>query len=162
MVRVDSSLLFALGFQSCTRMPDRSEHHPCPCRQPLKLGVNIRARALSTVRDSTSQKFLLLGQLSRQESTPEGRFAAIFLDFAPMGRRKCSDADYERWYARTVKNKECLMGHKVFTPVVKEVYIRTDRRGIAMVPAPQGWRGLLRRRKILRPRGTRGELSMPR
>ena len=90
--------------------------------------MNIRARALSTVRDSTSQKFLLLGQLSRQESTPEGRFAAIFLDFAPMGRRKCSDADYERWYARTVKNKECLMGHKVFTPVVKEVYIRTDKR----------------------------------
>ncbi|KAH9989911.1 Oligoxyloglucan reducing end-specific cellobiohydrolase [Russula compacta] len=78
----------------------------------LQLGVNLRARALSTVQDSTSQKFLLLGQLSRQDSTSEGRFAAVFLDFAPMGRRKCSEADFERWYARTVKNKECLMGHK--------------------------------------------------
>jgi hypothetical protein len=75
--------------------------------------VTIRARALSTVQDSTSQKFLLLGQLSRQDSTPEGRVAAIFLDFAPMDRRKCDEADFERWYARSVKNKECLMGHKV-------------------------------------------------
>lgn len=85
--------------------------------------MNLRARALSTVQDSTSQKFLLLGQLSRQDSTSEGRFAAVFLDFAPMGRRKCSEADFERWYARTVKNKECLMGHKVCTPLIKEMYI---------------------------------------
>jgi hypothetical protein len=75
--------------------------------------VNLRARALSTVQDSTSQKFILLGQLSRQDSTPEGRVAAVFLDFAPMGRRKCGESDFEKWYARTAKNKECLMGHKV-------------------------------------------------
>ncbi|KAH8981343.1 Oligoxyloglucan reducing end-specific cellobiohydrolase [Lactarius akahatsu] len=78
----------------------------------LQLGVHIRARALSTVQDSTSQKFLLLGQLSRQDATDEGRVASIFIDFAPMGRRKCGDDDFERWYARTAKNKECLMGHK--------------------------------------------------
>ena len=75
--------------------------------------MHIRARALSTVQDSTSQKFLLLGQLSREDSTDEGRVAAIFLDFAPMGRPKCGDDDFERWYARTTNNKECLMGHKV-------------------------------------------------
>ncbi|KAI0248766.1 Oligoxyloglucan reducing end-specific cellobiohydrolase [Lactifluus subvellereus] len=78
----------------------------------LQLGVSLRARALSTVQDSTSQKFLLLGQLSRQDATSEGHFAAVFLDFAPMGRRKCGEADFEQWYARTAKNKECLMGHK--------------------------------------------------
>ena len=54
-----------------------------------------------------------LGQLSRQDATNEGRFAAIILDFAPKGRRKCGDEDCERWYVRKAKNKECLMGHKV-------------------------------------------------
>jgi hypothetical protein len=52
---------------------------PCElqlCRDSLDLGVHIRARGLSTVQDSTSQKFLLLGQLSRQarDSTSEGCF----------------------------------------------------------------------------------------
>jgi hypothetical protein len=83
------------------------------CRKTLQLGVRIRARALSTVQDSTSQKFLLLGQLSREDATDEGRVASIFLDFAPMGRPKCGEDDFERWYARTANNKECLMGHKV-------------------------------------------------
>ncbi|KAH8994731.1 Oligoxyloglucan reducing end-specific cellobiohydrolase [Lactarius hatsudake] len=78
----------------------------------LQLGVHIRARALSTLQDSASQKFLLLGQLSRQDATDEGRVASIFIDFAPMGRRKCGDDDFERWYARTAKNKRCLMGLK--------------------------------------------------
>ncbi|KAI0262354.1 Oligoxyloglucan reducing end-specific cellobiohydrolase [Gloeopeniophorella convolvens] len=77
----------------------------------LDLGVRLRARALSTVQDSTSQKFLLLGQLSRQDASSEGRFTAVFLDFAPTRSRKCGDSDFERWNARTMKNKECLMGH---------------------------------------------------
>jgi hypothetical protein len=98
---------------------------PCElqlCRDSLDLGVHIRARGLSTVQDSTSQKFLLLGQLSREDSTSEGRFAAVFLDFAPMGRRKCGEADFEKWYARTIKNKECLMGHRVCAHLIKGVY----------------------------------------
>ncbi|KAI0057638.1 Oligoxyloglucan reducing end-specific cellobiohydrolase [Artomyces pyxidatus] len=78
----------------------------------LSLGVKMRARALTTVQDSTSQKFLLLGQLSRQDATEKGRIVTIFLDFAPMRTRKCGENDFERWYARTAKNKECLMGHK--------------------------------------------------
>ena len=82
----------------------------------MSLGVNIRARGLSTVQDSTSQKFILLGQLSREDSTSEGRYASFFLDFAPMGRRKCGENDFEKWYARTIKNKECLMGHRVYAP----------------------------------------------
>lgn len=106
----------------------------------MNLGVNIRARGLSTVQDSTSQKFLLLGQLSRQDSTSEGRIAAIFLDFAPMGRRKCSATDFEKWYARTMRNKECLMGHRVCAHLIKSGFMRTDEHGIAMVQAPQGRR----------------------
>ena len=106
--------------------------------------MRVRARALSTVQDSTSQKFLLLGQLSRQDATDEGRVAAIFIDFAPLGRRKCGDDDFERWYARTAKNKECLMGHKVCCrPFVGYVFALTCTGTIAMVQAPQGWLGLL-------------------
>jgi hypothetical protein len=37
----------------------------------------------------------------------------IFLDFAPLQHRQCTDKDFERWYARGAEGKECLMGHKV-------------------------------------------------
>jgi hypothetical protein len=114
------------------------------CRKRLSLGVNIRARGLSTVQDSTSQKFLLLGQLSREDSTSEGRYVSLFLDFAPMGRRKCDENDFENWYARTIKNKECLMGHRVCACPIKDVKMCADGYGIAMVQAPQGWCRLLR------------------
>lgn len=128
----------------------------------MNLGVNVRARGLSTVQDSTSQKFLLLGQLSRHDSTSEGGIAAIFLDFAPMGRRKCVATDFEKWYARTMRNKECLMGHRVCAHLIKDGYMRTDERGVAMVQAPQGRRRLLRRRQVHGPYRARRELSMRR
>jgi hypothetical protein len=35
------------------------------------------------------------------------------VDFAVLNKRKCEEADMEKWYARTAKGKECLMGHKV-------------------------------------------------
>jgi hypothetical protein len=37
----------------------------------------------------------------------------IFLDFAPLQHRQCTEKDFERWYARSSEGKECLMGHKV-------------------------------------------------
>ena len=44
-----------------------------------------------------------------------------------MGRPKCGEDDFERWYARTAKNKECLMGHKVCCrPSNASVCMRTD------------------------------------
>jgi hypothetical protein len=81
----------------------------------LNLRVNICARGLSTVQDSTSRKFLLLGELSRQDTTSasEAHLATIFLDFAPMSRHKCGETGFEKWYARTMKNKERLTGHRV-------------------------------------------------
>ncbi|KAI0314429.1 Oligoxyloglucan reducing end-specific cellobiohydrolase [Amylostereum chailletii] len=78
----------------------------------LSLGIKMRARALSTVQDSTSQKFILLGQLSRQDANAEGRYITAFLDFEPLRTRQCGDDDMERWNARTSRDKECLMGHK--------------------------------------------------
>ncbi|EIM80281.1 Oligoxyloglucan reducing end-specific cellobiohydrolase [Stereum hirsutum FP-91666 SS1] len=80
--------------------------------QSLDIGIKVQARALSTVQDSTSQKFLLIGQLSRQDAKSDGRYVTIFLDFAPMRPRQCGDDDFEPWFARTAKGKECLMGHK--------------------------------------------------
>ncbi|TDL26564.1 signal sequence binding protein [Rickenella mellea] len=77
----------------------------------VKLGISIRARALTTVPDSTSQKFVLLGQIARKDQKGDGRFAVIYLDFAPTRNRKCIDNDFEKWYARSGSH-ECIMGHK--------------------------------------------------
>jgi hypothetical protein len=79
----------------------------------FNFGISLRARVLTTVSDSTSQKFLLLGQLSRKDQTEDGRYVVVQLDFSPTRSRKCEDDDFERWYARTARSKECLMGHKV-------------------------------------------------
>jgi hypothetical protein len=74
--------------------------------------MTMRARALLTAPDSTSQKFLLVGQLPRKDKTSEGGFVTVYLDFAPTRNRKCGEGDMEKWYARGAKGKECLMGHK--------------------------------------------------
>ncbi|KAJ7113669.1 vacuolar protein sorting/targeting protein 10 [Mycena crocata] len=75
-------------------------------------GVKLRARALTTLPDSTSQKFILLGQVARKDQSKEiGRYVVVHLDFAMTRKRKCTDNDFENWYARSAKS-ECLMGHK--------------------------------------------------
>ena len=82
-------------------------------RKSLPLSKTFRARALTTVPDSTSQKFMLVGQLARKDQTGQGRYTVIYLDFAPTRTRQCGDDDFERWYARSGKSdEECLMGHK--------------------------------------------------
>jgi hypothetical protein len=66
-----------------------------------------------TLPDSTSQKFVLLGQVGRRDQTKEiGRVVTVFLDFSKTRTRKCGESDFEKWYARPA-NTECLMGHKV-------------------------------------------------
>jgi hypothetical protein len=84
-----------------------------PYRKSYDFGVKIRAGVLTTIPDSTSQKFLLVGALSRKDATDSGRYVVVFLDFAPTRARKCGENDFEKWYARTAKGKQCLMGHKV-------------------------------------------------
>lgn len=67
-----------------------------------------------TVPDSTSQKFILIGKIARRDQVEGGgRFAAIFLDFANTRSRQCGESDFMKWYARSAKDKECIMGHKV-------------------------------------------------
>ncbi|KAL6301716.1 hypothetical protein BKA93DRAFT_738184 [Sparassis latifolia] len=80
--------------------------------QTYNLGVSMRARILTTVPDSTSQKFVLVGQIAKKDQKQgQGRYAVTFLDFAAMRPRKCGDDDFEPWYARSA-SYECLMGHK--------------------------------------------------
>lgn len=86
-------------------------------RKTFDLGVKIRARLLTTVPDSTSLKFILLGTLTRH-SKDKGkngeRHVVINMDFETLGKRKCGDRDMEQWYARTLGGRpDCLMGHKV-------------------------------------------------
>ncbi|TFK37398.1 vacuolar protein sorting/targeting protein 10 [Crucibulum laeve] len=77
-----------------------------------KLSVKVRARALTTLPDSTSQKFLLLGQVARADQTKDiKRVVIVYLDFSKTRKRKCTDSDFEKWYVRPAKT-ECLMGHK--------------------------------------------------
>ncbi|KZV63315.1 Oligoxyloglucan reducing end-specific cellobiohydrolase [Peniophora sp. CONT] len=77
-----------------------------------KLPTTLRARALTTVPDSTSQKFMLLGQLGRGEAGADsGRYVIAHLDFAPVRGRQCGEADFEKWYARS-QHHECLMGRR--------------------------------------------------
>ncbi|KAI0653007.1 Oligoxyloglucan reducing end-specific cellobiohydrolase [Cubamyces menziesii] len=74
-------------------------------------GTPMRARILTTVSDSTSQKFLLVGQIPKRAQKDKGRFAVVFLDFKTLDRRQCGDSDFETWFARS-STHECLMGHK--------------------------------------------------
>lgn len=67
--------------------------------------MNIRDRGLLTVKDF------------------------LFLDFAPIDRRKCAENDFKKWYVHTMKNKECLMGRRVYTFPIKGVKMCADRHG---------------------------------
>ncbi|KAF9035551.1 signal sequence binding protein [Panaeolus papilionaceus] len=75
-------------------------------------GVKLRARALTTLPDSTSQKFILLGSVHKHDQKGKyGNAVTVFLDFAKTRGKKCSESDYEKWYARPPR-AECIMGHK--------------------------------------------------
>ncbi|KAL7415743.1 hypothetical protein BDY24DRAFT_337902 [Mrakia frigida] len=74
-------------------------------------GTKIRALLLTTIPDSTSQKFILLGSTSRKDAGSQDRHAVVFLDFATMLTRQCGKNDFEKWYARP-EGRQCLMGHK--------------------------------------------------
>ncbi|WFD03416.1 vacuolar protein sorting/targeting protein PEP1 [Malassezia obtusa] len=77
----------------------------------LKLGTSITPFVLTTIPDSTALKFLLIGSRARGAGDDQRRHAALFLDFAPVNKRKCSVRDFEKWYP-TGPNGACLMGHK--------------------------------------------------
>lgn len=78
----------------------------------LDLGVTLRALLLTTVPDSTSQKFMILGTLARGDASGDGRHAVVHVDFADLQQRKCGEADFERWYVRPPTGHDCILGHK--------------------------------------------------
>lgn len=79
-----------------------------------KLSVRMRAQVLLTVPDSTSQKFMMIGQVARKDQKGDAGedFALVHLDFMDVRERKCGDEDFERWQAKSGEGG-CLMGHKV-------------------------------------------------
>lgn len=85
------------------------------CRQTYNFGVKLAARGLVTLPDSTSQKFLLLGQVAKHDQRQDvGKVVVVHLDFAKTRGRQCAESDFEKWYARQ-HNSQCLIGHKVRT-----------------------------------------------
>ncbi|PSR72220.1 hypothetical protein PHLCEN_2v11927, partial [Hermanssonia centrifuga] len=75
-------------------------------------GIKVRARILTTVPDSTSQKFIIFGQIGRKDQQQDkGRYVSLFIDFADTRTRECQPDDFEDWYARS-NNHDCVMGHK--------------------------------------------------
>ncbi|KAL4250701.1 Vacuolar protein sorting/targeting protein 10 [Abortiporus biennis] len=77
-----------------------------------KLDVKVRTHVLTSVPDSTSQKFVLFGQVGREDMEEYAPYVVIFLDFSKTRKRKCGKDDFERWWARSATNEQCLMGHK--------------------------------------------------
>ncbi|WFD44584.1 vacuolar protein sorting/targeting protein PEP1 [Malassezia psittaci] len=77
----------------------------------LPLGTSITPYALTTIPDSTALKFLIVGAKSRETSHLLRKQVAMFLDFAPIQKRKCTASDFEKWYA-TGTNGKCILGHK--------------------------------------------------
>lgn len=85
--------------------------------EEFDFGVHLRARLLTTVPDSTSQKFVLLGTLSRKKNDKSSggseRHIIVNIDFSTLGKRQCKSRDFEKWYARNIDGQpDCLMGHK--------------------------------------------------
>lgn len=87
------------------------------------LGIKVRARMLTTVQDSTSQKFMLLGSTGRQRGDGEMAHYIFELDFGKLNKRACkrndedlSNGDFEKWYARRYPGEgpDCLMGHQQY------------------------------------------------
>ena len=83
---------------------------------PLGRDVQIRPVFLTTLPDSTSEKFTMLGRKA------DGGYSVFALDFEGMRTRKCKldkegdGGDFEKWYARYDDDgkPDCLMGHKQF------------------------------------------------
>lgn len=83
--------------------------------EEFDFGTTIRVKTLTTIPDSTSLKMILLGAPSKKSSKGDiNEHLIVQLDFATVGKRKCDDKDFEKWYARAPHGQaDCLMGHKV-------------------------------------------------
>lgn len=111
----------------CAHLPYSPVNLSIIIRKTYNFGVKLQARGLVTLPDSTSQKFLLLGQVSkRDQKTDVGAVVVVYLNFASTRGKKCTESDYEKWYARP-HNSECLIGHKV-GDLTTFLIVRTNSR----------------------------------
>lgn len=110
-------------------------------RKEYNIGVNLRSRILTTVPDSTSQKFMVIGQVARRDqNSSNDRYAVVFLDFANTRPRQCVDSDFEEWHART-REHECLMGHKVtIIPRSETKILDTDSASVSNGISDANWK----------------------
>ncbi|RFU79218.1 vacuolar sorting targeting 10 [Trichoderma arundinaceum] len=69
--------------------------------------LSIKPDLLTTTQDSTSLKFLLIGEKDRV-------YHMVSIDFGALDKRTCEDKDLEDWYARVDDDGKptCIMGHK--------------------------------------------------
>lgn len=69
--------------------------------------LSIKPDLLTTTLDTTSLKFLLLGE-------NKGIYYMIAIDFEELGKKTCEDTDMEDWHARVDSDGKptCIMGHK--------------------------------------------------
>ncbi|KIH95132.1 vacuolar protein sorting protein [Sporothrix brasiliensis 5110] len=69
-------------------------------------GLQVRPYILTTTQDSTSLKFVLVGEA-------KDRWHIIAIDFAGLHEATCKDSDLEDWWARVDDKGQptCLMGH---------------------------------------------------
>ncbi|KAF4984836.1 hypothetical protein FZEAL_64 [Fusarium zealandicum] len=74
---------------------------------PLPDGLKVKPALLTTTQDSTSLKFLLIGE-------KDGTFYMISINFEGLDMRTCEEKDMEPWNARVDDkgNPTCIMGHK--------------------------------------------------
>ncbi|KJZ78390.1 Vacuolar protein sorting protein 10 [Hirsutella minnesotensis 3608] len=74
---------------------------------PLPNDLSIKPDFLTTTQDSTSLKFLLVGE--RQHM-----YHLVAINFEGLNERRCGDGDMEDWHARVDKDGKptCIMGHK--------------------------------------------------
>ncbi len=81
--------------------------------QQADLGEKVRVGLLTTVPDSTSLKFVLVGKAGGGSN---GEIFIFSLDFEGLHERKCEEKDFEKWYARLDEDgkPDCLMGHKQY------------------------------------------------
>ena len=74
--------------------------------------IKIKPVILTTTQDSTSLKFILVGEA--REGEVRDPFFTISIDFAGLHEATCKKGDLEDWWARVDDegNPTCLMGHK--------------------------------------------------
>ena len=88
----------------------------------LDLGMKVRAHILTTVPDSTTEKFTLVASRGKGDES-EDKVHVFSIDFSGMRSSKCildkknlEKSDFEKWYARTNSDGSaaCILGHKQY------------------------------------------------